>query len=172
MKNNLKILIAAAELTPLAKVGGLADVVGALPKALVNLGVDARIIIPFHGLIDRNKYRSKLIKNNPIVVIGKIDKREEEKSLIADQVFTLKEAQKQLFNSSEEKFDFTITIPKSIRSQVLITLNSLLQKNPGDKKGALILQYHDENKTLKLNSGVNYTANLAKKIEDLLKPKL
>jgi len=63
MKNNLKILIAAAELTPLAKVGGLADVVGALPKALVNLGVDARIIIPFHGLIDRNKYRSKLIKN-------------------------------------------------------------------------------------------------------------
>ena len=126
--------------------------------------------IVFPKIFSQNQ--SKLIKNNPIVVIGKIDKREEEKSLIADQVFTLKEAQKQLFNSSEEKFDFTITIPKSIRSQVLITLNSLLQKNPGDKKGALILQYHDENKTLKLNSGVNYTANLAKKIEDLLKPKL
>ena len=64
MKNNLKILIAAAELTPLAKVGGLGDVVGALPKALINLGVNTRIIIPFYGLIDRNKYQIKLIKNN------------------------------------------------------------------------------------------------------------
>jgi DNA polymerase-3 subunit alpha len=116
--------------------------------------------------------QAKLIKGDPIVVIGKIDEREEEKSIIADQIFTLKEAQKQFSISSEEKSDFTIIIPKSTSSQVLIVLNDLLQKNPGDKKGVLILQYHDENKTLKLNSGINYTASLAKKIEDLLKPKL
>ncbi|MDO8668272.1 MAG: glycogen/starch synthase [bacterium] len=63
VKNNLlKILIAAAEVTPIAKVGGLGDVIGALPKALSKLNLDARVIIPFYGAIDRNKYKIKLIK--------------------------------------------------------------------------------------------------------------
>lgn len=63
-KNNLKILMVAAEITPIAKVGGLGDVIGALPKALADLGVDIRIIIPFYGSINKNKYKIKLIKNN------------------------------------------------------------------------------------------------------------
>lgn len=45
------VLIAAAEAAPLAKTGGLADVVGALPKYLKEIGVDARIIMPFHRVI-------------------------------------------------------------------------------------------------------------------------
>ena len=45
------VLIAAAECAPLVKIGGLADVVGALPKYLKKLGVDARIIMPFHRQI-------------------------------------------------------------------------------------------------------------------------
>ena len=38
----------SAECYPVAKVGGLGDVVGALPKYLVNLGVDAKVILPFY----------------------------------------------------------------------------------------------------------------------------
>ena len=46
-----KVLIAAAECAPFVKVGGLADVVGALPKYLGQLGIDARVIMPFHRSI-------------------------------------------------------------------------------------------------------------------------
>ncbi|MEI6597385.1 MAG: glycogen/starch synthase, partial [bacterium] len=65
VKNNkLKILITAAEVTPIAKVGGLGDVIGALPKALKKIKLDARVIMPFYGAIDKNKYKIKLIKSN------------------------------------------------------------------------------------------------------------
>jgi len=47
--DTLKVLLVAAEATPFAKVGGLAEFSGALPKALRALGVDARVIIPRYG---------------------------------------------------------------------------------------------------------------------------
>ena len=42
----MKVLLASAEVYPFAKVGGLADVAGSLPKALAELGIDIRVAMP------------------------------------------------------------------------------------------------------------------------------
>jgi starch synthase len=42
----LKVLFAVSECAPFVKTGGLADVAGALPKALAALGVDVRVLMP------------------------------------------------------------------------------------------------------------------------------
>ncbi|HEX5710299.1 MAG TPA: glycogen synthase GlgA [Sulfuricurvum sp.] len=52
----LNILIVASEVVPFAKTGGLADVVGALPKALRALGHDVRVVMPRYYIVDREKY--------------------------------------------------------------------------------------------------------------------
>jgi starch synthase len=46
----LNILLAASEVVPYAKTGGLADVAGALPKALTRLGHQVRVVMPRYKL--------------------------------------------------------------------------------------------------------------------------
>jgi len=50
----LKTLFVSAEVSPFAKVGGLADVAGSLPKAQRKLGVDTRVVMPLYSMIERD----------------------------------------------------------------------------------------------------------------------
>ena len=58
----MKILFVSSEAVPFAKTGGLADVAGALPKALQRLGVEVRVILP--------KYKGIEEKGLPITYPG------------------------------------------------------------------------------------------------------
>jgi starch synthase len=62
-----KILFVTSEAHPLIKTGGLADISGSLPKALLDLGVDVRLIIPNYQAIKATEdvyYKSTVRVNN------------------------------------------------------------------------------------------------------------
>ncbi|MBU0650630.1 glycogen synthase GlgA [bacterium] len=67
--SNKKILFAASEVYPFAKTGGLADVVGALPKELVKLGFDVKVVMPLYGSA-RNALEK--LKLKPVRVFDKL----------------------------------------------------------------------------------------------------
>ncbi len=60
----MKIIHLAAEYGPLVKVGGLADVVGSLTKALKDKGLDVSVILPYYGVIKIKKDNRELIEGN------------------------------------------------------------------------------------------------------------
>lgn len=65
----MNILFLTSEAMPLAKTGGLADVMGSLPKELLKLGVDARVIMPLYKSIkDKHIHALKLIKDFSIAL--------------------------------------------------------------------------------------------------------
>ena len=60
-KDSLKILFVASEARPFIKIGGLGEVMHALPESLRQLGHDARIIIPKYATIEAEKFSFELV---------------------------------------------------------------------------------------------------------------
>jgi starch synthase len=63
-KDPLRIVMFSAEVTPFAKVGGMGDVVGALPKALEKLGLNPVVVIPAYASVLRQKQFEWRIRPN------------------------------------------------------------------------------------------------------------
>ena len=62
----MRILHVAAEIYPLVKTGGLADVAAALPAALVKRGLDARVLLPgLPGILEGMDELSPIIRIGP-----------------------------------------------------------------------------------------------------------
>src|SRR5690242_1304616 len=59
----MRVAILTSEAVPFAKTGGLADVSGALPKALIEQDVDAKLVLPLYEQIDRNLLNGGSIEN-------------------------------------------------------------------------------------------------------------
>ena len=54
-----KVLFVASEALPFVSSGGLADVIGSLPKELVKNGCDTRVVLPLYSSI-KDEYRSRM----------------------------------------------------------------------------------------------------------------
>ena len=66
----LKVLFVSPEAVPFAKTGGLADVSGALPKALKGIGVDVRLVMPFYRMVQEQKFKWRSLFEDLEVGLG------------------------------------------------------------------------------------------------------
>lgn len=66
----VKVLFVASEAVPFIKTGGLADVIGSLPKELRKLDIDARVILPKYGDIPEHFKESMVLQERIKVPLG------------------------------------------------------------------------------------------------------
>lgn len=67
----MRVLVVASEVYPLVKTGGLADVAGALPAALRERGIDARILVPaYPGVAERLEERGTARALGDVLGVG------------------------------------------------------------------------------------------------------
>ena len=72
----MKVLQVAAEVFPLVKTGGLADVVGALPRALIEAGADVRLVLPgLPRIVDAVLHQKRVCEIGPMFGASRVTLR-------------------------------------------------------------------------------------------------
>ena len=70
----MQILFASSEVAPFAKTGGLADVAGALPKALKILGHDIRVVLPKYRTVEATRHGlRRILPRLPVPIAGTVE---------------------------------------------------------------------------------------------------
>lgn len=106
-------------------------------------------------------YRETWVKDKVIIVEGKIEKRDNETTILVDKGKVL--------SAEENKFDFMIRVPKNTSSKTLMEMNKILKENQGEKMGILIFENGNGGpRKLELNFGVNYSKNIEEQLKALL----
>lgn len=104
-----------------------------------------------------------LQKDEVIIVLGRLDKREENLSLVVDSA--------SVFNSENaEKIDkiAIITIPKGLDISILQKVNKILREYPGEVKVSLLLPNGGEPKKMVLPFTINPEEGLIEKLQIIL----
>ena len=108
--------------------------------------------------------KSLWVKDQLVLVEGRLDKREESLNLLVENAVGLSDKTK-----PKKDYDFSIEIPRGINSKKLVAINKLLKTSPGKMKGVLFFEGEGGRKRLVLTFGVNYTQELEKKIKRTIK---
>lgn len=73
----LNVLFVASEMDPFVKVGGLADVIGSLPKKIKQKDCEIKIVIPLYKTVERNlkekKIEKKTLQHDITVRVNSVD---------------------------------------------------------------------------------------------------
>lgn len=66
----MRVLFCASEAVPYAKTGGLADVAGALPKALARAGLDVMLVLPKYKQVGLKAEEEIALGDRELIVVG------------------------------------------------------------------------------------------------------
>ncbi|MBN1169078.1 DNA polymerase III subunit alpha [Candidatus Woesebacteria bacterium] len=105
-----------------------------------------------------NKTKDAWINNNPLLISGKVDNRDEKPSILVDSVETK--------DTIEKSESLHITIPTGTSKEQLHELRRLINENPGDKK--VILSFMSNGKDIGLKQKVNWSKSFASDIAIVL----
>jgi len=78
----MRILILCSEVAPLAKTGGLADVAGALPVALEQLGHEVAVCLPKYRMIEASELRTEFVAPLAILIGSEVIDGQVEKAIL------------------------------------------------------------------------------------------
>jgi DNA polymerase-3 subunit alpha len=103
-----------------------------------------------------------LVDNQAVLVTGKIDQREDTKSILVDGIQT-----KNSLNTTNQDRLY-IRIPDTATSEDLQHLKQILISNPGNQKVNLVFQGR-RNDTIELKQTISWSTDLSRQIEDILR---